>query len=357
MKELLDNTLVYHSLIAGAIVIAFVLLARLVRAVLAYAGRRIFAKTENILDDRLLEVLLDNVFPVMVLVGLHIAVREVHKGANTSDQTLLQILEYVQDLLYLAAVLVGIRILLGWIREFINWYLDRVSDEGAPRLKMTIGPLTTKIVDMIVGLVAVIVILDHFGVNIGSLLVSLGVGSLAVALAAQDTLANMIAGFVILVDRPFRVGDRIELPSGQVGDVKEIGLRSTRVLNFDHNLMIIPNAELVKGRITNYSHPIQEIRVILRFDLAYGTNPDDARKILIDLAMAQPAVLREPVPAVFVTDVSQANLQMTLVARCNSFNEQYAVETAIREKAYAAFRDRGIAMALPHRIVHTKGPA
>jgi small-conductance mechanosensitive channel len=248
-------------------------------------------------------------------------------------------------------------VVLGFLREAINWYLDRISAEGGTSLKMTLGPLTNKVVDILIGLVAVIVVLDHFGINIGSLLVSLGVGSLAVALAAQDTLANMIAGFVILVDRPFRVGDRIELASGEVGDVKEIGLRSTRMLNFDNNMIIVPNADLVKGRIVNYAFPLKPMRVLLKFDVAYGTEPAKVRQILTGLASAAPGILPDPAPQVFLTGLSDASVQFTLVARASEYGEQYNAETLLREQAYLAFMKEGIAAPVTQRIVHMKATA
>jgi small-conductance mechanosensitive channel len=288
------------------------------------------------------------------LIGLQIGVREIRKGALPADQTLHQLLEYAESLLYVAAVLLGTRIVLGIIREVIHWYLDRVSAEGAARLKQTLGPLTNKIIDVILGLVAIIVILDHFGINIGSLLVSLGVGSLALALAAQDTLANMIAGFVILVDRPFRVGDRIELAGGQIGDVQEIGLRSTRMMNFDHNMIIIPNAELVKARIVNFSHPWTATRVVLRFEFAEGTDPESVRQILLGLASTRPALARDPAPAVHLTNLTGSAIQLTFSARCASYAEQFSEETALRELAYLEFRKRGLPLAVERREITMK---
>src|SRR6185295_9657089 len=88
-------------------------------------------------------------------------------------------------------------------------------------------PLFSKVGRVFIALVALTMLLQHFGVNVASLVVSLGVGSLAVGLAAQDTLANMFAGFTILLDQPFRVGDRIQLATGEIGDVQSIGMRST----------------------------------------------------------------------------------------------------------------------------------
>jgi MscS family membrane protein len=356
MDAITENRMLFHALIGAGIVLVFVLLSRVVRSILGMVGRRLLAKTQNVLDDRILEVILRFVRPAMLLIGLQIGLREIRKGLVPADLTLLQIHEYADAVLYVATVLLVVRIMLNILREVVGWYLDRISAEGASNLKMTLGPLTNKVNNILIGFVAVIVILDHFSINIGSLLVSLGVGSLAVALAAQDTLANMIAGFVILVDRPFRVGDRIELPTGQVGDVKEIGLRSTRVMNFDNNMIVLPNAELVKGRIVNFSYPHQPMRVLLRFDVAHDTDPEAVRAILLGLASRRPMLMSDPAPAVYMTAVTENGIQMTLMARCASFEDQFAEETTLREQAYAAFRKEGIDVAVVRReITMTRG--
>jgi MscS family membrane protein len=346
----LDN-LVYHSLIAGGIALVFVLLTRWARSFLTWLGHKLIAKTENVLDDKILEVVMANVRPLMIVIGLFVGIREVRKGLGPDDTTVTQLLEYADALLYIAGVIIAIKILLGIIREIINWRLDTISADGTSNLKLTLGPLTNKVVNILIGLIAIIVLLDHFGINIGSLLVSLGVGSLAVALAAQDTLANMIAGFVILVDRPFRVGDRIELIPGITGDVLEIGLRSTRVLNFDNNVVIIPNSDLVKGRIVNHAYPHIESRVLLKLVVAYGTDPNRVRAILLKLAADHPDVLRVPAPQVFVTALSENAMEATLVARCSEFSKVWGAETTLREQAYLEFMKEGINVPVPRRVI------
>lgn len=356
-ERVINDTMLYHLAIAAIIVAAFYVLSAFVKRLLSWIGKKIFAKTETVLDDLILNVVRKNVRSLMVIVGLHIAVREIRKGIAASDETLLQILEYSDAILYVAVVVVLLKIVLGIVRVLIDWYLEQLAEDGAPHLKMTLGPLSSKIVSILIGMVAFIIILDHFGVNIGSLLVSLGVGSLAVALAAQDTLTNMISGFVILVDRPFRVGDRIELQSGQVGDVQEIGLRSTKLLNFDHNLILIPNAELVKTRIINYAYPFNHIRVLLKVGVAYGTEPEKVRRILIDLAHNHPDILKEPQPEVFFTALNESSIEFSLMARGADFTRKFATETSLREQAYLAFEREGIEIPFPHRVVHTKADA
>jgi small-conductance mechanosensitive channel len=354
MREWFANPLVFHLAVGAAIVAAFWILTGVLRWALTALGRRVFARTETVLDDRILEVALSVLRPLMLMIGLRIAAREVRKGVEAGNVTLDQVLDYTEAILYVVIAILIVRVLLGILRVLIHWYLDKLSSEGTSNLKHTLGPLTTKVTNILVGLVGIIIILDHFGINIGSLLVSLGVGSLAVALAAQDTLANMIAGFVILVDRPFRVGDRIELSTGQVGDVSEIGLRSTKMMNFDNNLIIIPNAELVKGRIVNYSYPHLPMRVLLRFAVALGTDVERVRSVLLGLCAAHPNVLQDPPAQAVVTGLSDTAVELTLIARASSYATQWGAETQLRERAYQAFLEHGISAPVPRRIVQVQ---
>jgi small-conductance mechanosensitive channel len=93
-----------------------------------------------------------------------------------------------------------------------------------------------------------------FGVNISALITTLGITSLAIALAAQDTIANIISGFLIMIDRPFRIGDRIKLPSGEPVSVLDIGVRRSRFLGEDGSVIIVPNLDLSKSKIVNITY-------------------------------------------------------------------------------------------------------
>ncbi len=354
LRELVGTELLYHTVIAAAIVAVFWLFSRAARSILKWLGRMVFARTETTLDDKVLEVVLAHVKPLMIVVGFHIAVREIRKGCTASDETMHQILDYGLSILYVIVVILVVKSILGVIRVIVDWYLDRVSADGSAELKLTLGPLTSKVVNILVGMVAVIVVLDHFGVNIGSLLVSLGVGSLAVALAAQDTLANMIAGFVILVDRPFRVGDRIELPSGHIGDVHSIGLRSTKLVNFDNNLIILPNGELVKSRIINYAYPVNEMRVLLKVTVAYGTDPEQVRGILAGLSDGHPEILKDPPVNIQMTAWNDSSVEFSLIARTADFSKAASITNELREQAYRKFAQEGIEIPFPQRVIHMK---
>jgi small-conductance mechanosensitive channel len=136
--------------------------------------------------------------------------------------------------------------------------------------------------------------------------------------------------------------------------VKEIGLRSTRVLNFDNNLIILPNAELIKSRLVNYSYPHLQTRLVLRFEVGYGTDPAKVRQVLHELADKQPGLLKNPAPRVDVTGMTDSSIQLTFSARCAEFSQQFEIEALLREQAYLAFLKNGIEMPVRHTVVHTK---
>ncbi len=136
----------------------------------------------------------------------------------------------------------------------IDWYRENISAKTATHLDDELIPLLRRAVKVIVWIIVILVILPIYGINITALVAVLGVSSLAIALAVQDPIANIISGFLIMADRPFREGDRIKLPSGEVVKVLEIGIRRTRFLSEDNAVIIVPNLDLSKNKIINYTY-------------------------------------------------------------------------------------------------------
>jgi small-conductance mechanosensitive channel len=164
----------------------------------------------------------------------------------------------------------------------------------------------------------------------------------------------MIAGFVIMIDRPFRLGDRVKLPTGEIGDVYEIGLRSTTILDPDNNLIVSPNAELTKAKVVNYSYPQQDIRVLVEMNVAYGTPLDTARDIMLQYALAHKDVLKQPVPNVYFVDATSSSCKLQLVCRTDSWKKKFAIETTLREQIYNAFIQKNIPASSPQSILRVE---
>ena len=195
--------------------------------------------------------------------------------------------------------------------------------------------------------------LEHFGQSVTSLVTILGAGSLALGLAAQDTISNMISGFIIMIDRPFRLGDRVKIPTGETGDVYEIGLRSTKILDFDHNVLIVPNNELIKTKIVNFGYPDAETRVAVDVIAAYGSDIELVKNILLKIARSQPNVLSDPAPEAFLMKLGDYGLHFTLFCRVPEYKLQFPTAEKIRIAICHEFAKANIKIPYPQQVVHS----
>lgn len=324
--------------------------------VLTTLGRRLIAKTTSDLDDIILEIVVDRIKWIAIVAGAYLASEELAQTAGATNASVRQWLGYGQGVIFVCFVAVVAAVLIRVADSSVKYTMERHARRSSQKLNEALLPLLNRVINILIVLISLIIILHHFGQDVSSLVVSLGVGSLAIALAAQETIANMIGGFVIMTDRPFRVGDRIKLPSGEIGDVQEIGIRSTKILDFDNNLIVSPNAELIKGRIINYSYPVEQIRFAVDIDVAHGTNLDRAKSIMNNLAMEHPDVIKDPAPAVFLIGFGESSLNLQLNGRTNDYRLKFPVETTLREQIYNAFLREGIQIPLPQRVVHLPPP-
>lgn len=145
------------------------------------------------------------------------------------------------------------------IGTMVSWYEENVVSKTATRLDDELIPLLRRVFKIVLWIIALLLILPFYGVNINALIATLGVSSLAVALAAQDTIANIIAGFLIMVDRPFKIGDKIKIPSGEIVEVLDIGVRRSKFRSDDKAIVIVPNTDLSKNKIVNYTYGEKEL--------------------------------------------------------------------------------------------------
>lgn len=158
--------------------------------------------------------------------------------------------KYLSTILVISITFIAQRIIEG----ALSWYKENIASKTTTRLDDELIPFLRRLAKTAIWVIALLVILPFYGVNINALIATLGVGSLAIALAAQDTIANIISGFMIMVDKPFRQDDKIKLPSGELVKVLDIGVRRSKFLSEDKAIIIVPNLELSKSKIVNYTY-------------------------------------------------------------------------------------------------------
>ncbi|RJQ22638.1 MAG: mechanosensitive ion channel family protein [Nitrospiraceae bacterium] len=204
-----------------------------------------------------------------------------------------------------------------------------------------------------------LIILSLMGISITPLITALGIGGLAVALALQDTLANLFAGIHVLVERSIRVGDFIKLETGQEGYVEDITWRTTRVRMLPNNMVVIPNSKLSQSIVTNYYLPEKRMALLIPISVSYSSDPERVEKILVEEAENAvgevPGLLGDPVPFVrFIPGFGASSLDFTLICQVGEFVDQYLVQHELRKRILKRFREEGIEIPFPQRTLHLR---
>lgn len=242
-------------------------------------------------------------------------------------------------------------------------FLEQRSGRGIViPLDQTALPLLNKIVRFLVVAVAALVALEYLGIDVTPLLAGAGVAGLAVSLAAKDTLSNLIAGILLIMDRPFRVGDRIELWSapgetGSWGDVVEIGLRATKIRNPDNLIIVIPNNEIMRRDIVNYTASGDHIRLRVPFGISYDADLDRAKALLVECAGKVAGVQATPDPVVIVRSFGESAVNLELRIWIEEARQRRAVADQVTECAKKAFHREGVEIPYPKRDIYLKDPA
>lgn len=236
-------------------------------------------------------------------------------------------------------------------RIFRN-YIQR-SDLPLPTTGLAYGILKGTIY-----VIGILIMLGVLGISVAPLITALGVGGLAVALALQDTLANLFAGIHILVEKSIRVGDYIRLESGQEGRVEDITWRTTRIKMMPNNMVVIPNKNLSQSIVVNYSLPGKMMTLIMPVGVGYDSNPETIEKILLeemeeakgDIA----GLLTDSEPLVRLVGFGESSLDFTLSCRIQDYPYQQPVQHELRKRILRRFREEGIEIPFPQRTVYVR---
>jgi len=330
-------------LVAVVIFTVFWGLSQVVQYLLTRWVPRLTAFTGTDLDDRIIQRVTPPTAILVVFAGLYYSVRSLplpEKAHLVSSGAV-----YILNVIVVTVIVERI------IAELLEWYGRKLAERhGAGVDRQVIPPLEKIITIFLVG-IALMVTLKHFDYDILSVLTALGIGSLAIGLAAKDTLANMISGFTLMVDRPFRIGDRIQLTTGQWGDVTDIGLRTTKIKTVDNTLLVIPNSELCNTTLINLAFPDVRAKGRVNVGVGYGSDVEKVKGILIDTALGVPEVLREPAPEAFFVSFGDSALNMSLFFWVEDYTRLFAVTDLINEQIIKRFRENGITIPYPIRTV------
>jgi MscS family membrane protein len=344
-KTFYNNTL-SAWLLAGSIIIVFIILGKITYWLCTKVIKRLTSRTKSKLDDIVLDMVEEPVVLSIVLVGIWYAL------------STLRIQAHIQDWInrgYYVLIIFN-----------VTWFISRLSDAliqeyaipWATRTKSDLDdhiiPLLKKSIRITLWAVAVIVAADNAGYDLGTLLAGLGIGGLAFALAAKETLANFIAGITIIADRPFSANQWI-LVKGYRAKVEEVGIRSTRFRTDKGALVTIPNADLVNTTIENYSEGVgitEETVLPLSYEM-------DEKQLSFAFELLNEIIRNNPRVANTCAISFDTMTETALIVRfryyVNPQESHSAVRTEVFLEIYRQFRKHNIKIAKPIRKIEVDG--
>ena len=346
-----DGFLLFWSKeILGAllILVLFWVLSHLVVMALTTWGKRLTDFTATDLDDRVLQRVIPYVSRLFIILGIYLAIRSLPLHEK--------LVGIASGIIYIILVVIVCNLIYHALDELLKWYVSSQQDTSGAIMSRQMMPVAEKIVSLFLMGAALIVILKHFNYDIFSLVTALGIGSLAIGMAAKDTLAHMISGFTIMLDRPFRIGDRIQLVGGQTGDVADIGLRSTKIKTLDNQLLIIPNSDLCNTMLTNQAFPNSRAKGRINIGVAYGSDVDQVKQLLVATASEVEAVLVDPVPEAFLVSFGDSALNMALFFWVEEYSTLFAITDKINTLILKRFDEHSIEIPFPTRTVKLEKP-
>ena len=348
LKDLLLHTLsqnpelILQPLIAFAVamLIGYVVRKLVLRGLQAWATR-----TGSRPGTILVEALQGTTLIWVFILAVQLAVTSSAVPAPTA----LRVGQYLLALWILSLTLVSMRVAGEIVRHF------GAQMPGA----MPVTTLTQNLAKLGILILGLLLMMTALGAQVTPILTALGVGGLAVALALQDTLSNLFAGFYVSISGQIRLGDYIKLNTGEEGYVSDITWRSTAIRTLGNNLIIVPNSKLGQANVTNYHLPEMRMSASVQVNVGYDADEERVERVLLDVVTQAvreiPGMAPDPPPSVAL-DFGDSGFTFTLNYQVDEFSRQFAVRHELRKRVLRRMADEGVAFTQSVRTVRLEGP-
>jgi MscS family membrane protein len=243
-----------------------------------------------------------------------------------------------------------LRIITNFSKHWLNNWATKTESTADDRLI----PLLAKILKAVAIILGFFFVFDTWNINLSPLLATAGIAGIAIGFAVRDSLANILGGLQLVLDRTFKVGDMIELESGEKGVILDIGIRSTKLRTFDNEVIYIPNGLLANTKIKNFTVPDLSVRVNVNFGVEYGSDPEKVRSVVLDAVKKIDNVIERPEPVVQFLNMSDSSLDFVARVWVQSYTEGYSTKLKATDEIYNALNTANIGIPFPTRTVFTK---
>ncbi|MDD5130503.1 MAG: mechanosensitive ion channel family protein [Candidatus Omnitrophica bacterium] len=299
-------------------------------------------KTSSQLDDIIIGAIKSPLTVLCLMLALYFALQFSNLPVN--------IIQVLSKSILILGIIFAVLVLANLLSGLIKFYASRIDST------LPVTSLTQNIARIFVFSIGALVILNSLGVSITPILATLGVGGLAVALALQDTLTNLFAGFHITVAKQVRVGDYIKLESGEEGYVVDINWRSTKIKMLSNNLVLIPNDKLNKAVVINYCLPDKEMAVLVDLGVHYKSDLEKVERVTAEVAKSVMAQVNGGVayfePFIRYHTFGDSCIKFTVILRAREFVDQYLIKHEFIKRLYKRYNQEGINIPYPIRAIN-----
>ncbi len=328
---------------AAVILAAFFVFAAFLLLIERKIIKKITGKTKTTLDDLLVDKTRVPLLLLILMFGMQTALipLDINGAIKNIVWSIVTIL-----FMYLVGVIFT-SIIIDWGQHFAKRTHTQIDD--------TLLPLFKKIIAILLVLISFLWILRIWEVNITPYLAGLGIGGVILGLALQDTFKNVFSGISLVLDKNIKVNDKVRLESGEVGEVHEISLRSTKIRTYNNEMLVVPNGKLADMRFINYTQPNDRIRVVAKFTTAYGVKIEHVKKLILEaIRKKMKGIEKEPEPAINFESMGDFALQFQALFWVDDWRNAYDKEKEALELIYNTLKKANIEIPYPTRTVYVK---
>jgi len=340
----------YYNYIMGNIYLRFMFIlvitlvaAFLIKLIVKQVLRPLTKKTKTKIDDILVNTLSTVIFYVVFALGFKIGFQHFEFKSSIYN-----------SIIDTALVIIVCVLIIRIIKNFAEYWQRDWAAKTASTADDRLIPLAEKIMKVVVIVLGIIFIFDSWSIDISPLLATAGIAGLAVSFAVKDSLANMLGGLQLVLDKTFKVGDKIKIESGEMGVVKDIGLRSTKLKTYDNEVIYIPNGYMANAKIKNYTVPDLTLRVNVEFGVEYGSDPEEVRKVVLAAIKGIETVLEAPAPVVSFIKMSDFSLDFVARTWVENYGDAYSTKLLMIDVIYYSLNKAGIGIPFPTQTIYTK---
>ncbi|MFC2164573.1 mechanosensitive ion channel family protein [Acidobacteriota bacterium] len=325
------------------ILVISLLVAFIAKLIVSRILKPLAKKTKTLVDDLIIKSIASVIFYLIMVLGFKIGFQTLQVENELYNSL-------VDSFLVIMVMIALIRIIHNLSTHWLKDWATKTQSTADDRLI----PLVEKILKAVVIILAVIFIFDSWSIDISPLLATAGIAGIAIGFAVKDSLANILGGIQLVLDKTFKVGDKIQIESGEIGVVLDIGLRSTKLRTYDNEVTYIPNGQLSNSKIKNFTVPDLSIRVNVNFGVEYGSNAEQVRQVVTEAIKKIETVLEEPGPVVQFLKMSDFSLDFVARAWVQDYTKGFATQLEMTDVIYNALNEANIGIPFPTRTIFTK---